>query len=486
MPAVALPARCYAACPLPLSRCLPADRRVAIIGNVKNRSSCVLVVAVLLQVAIAALGSSGRAQEPKPDSTGTDETPANSSTPALQAPPALQTPPATSPESTLEIFLITVGAGRQVWERFGHNAIWVRDTVRGIDRAYNYGMFSFDDPGFLSRFVRGEMDYWMEGFETERMLRAYEAADRSIWIQELDLTAEQKRALYEFEQWNERPENRVYRYDYYRDNCSTRVRDALDRVLDGRLRETFEGVETGTTYRSHFRRLMSPDPLIYTGGSFAIGPATDRPISAWEEMFLPVRMMEYLREMTVPDGNGGEKPLVKRELTFYESTLGPEPMAPPDWRLQFLAVGVSLAGLFVLLGWLGSRWRGARFLAALTSTAWALVLGIGGVFMLGIWFLTAHWAGYRNENLFFLNPLALALVVLIPYAALAKPWAVRWARGLATFLAAAAILGLILQPLPWLPQTNAEIIAAVLPPTLAMTWVVLRLTRDPGGTSESV
>ena len=148
----------------------------------------------------------------------------------------------------------------------------------------------------------------------------------------------------------------------------------------------------------------------------------------------------------------------------------------------------ALAGvsLLVLLGWLGSTRGSARFLAALTSSAWALLLGVGGAFMLGIWFLTAHWAGYRNENLFFLNPVALALAVLIPFAAMGKRGAVRWARGLATFIAAVAILGLILQPLPWFPQTNAEIVAAVVPPTLAMAWVVRQLTKDPGGTGESI
>lgn len=414
----------------------------------KTRSLYFLLAAALLE---AALASPGSAQEPDPSATGA---------------------------STMEVFLITIGPGRQVWERFGHNAIWVRDTLRGIDRAYNYGMFSFEEPGFLLRFVRGEMDYWMQGFDTEHLLRAYKAADRSIWVQQLDLTPEQMEAMYEFEQWNERPENRFYRYDYYRDNCSTRVRDAIDRVLGGGLRESAEGVETGTTYRSHFRRLLAPDPLVYAGGTFAIGSATDRPISVWEEMFLPVRMMEYLREVTVPDGEGGERPLVRREFTVYESTLGPEPDAPPDWLFQFLAVGAVLSGLFVLLGWLGSTRGSARFLAALTSSAWALLLGVGGVFMLGIWFLTAHWAGYRNENLFFLNPVALALAVLIPFAAMGKSWAKRWARRLAAFVAAVAVLGLILQPLPFFPQTNAEIIAAVLPPTLAMTWVVLRLTRE--------
>ncbi len=411
--------------------------------------------------------------------------------PAQEARRDAEEPP-TEAASSLEIFLITIGPGREVWERFGHNAIWVRDTLRGIDRAYNYGMFSFEDPGFLGRFVRGEMQYWMRGFDTERMLRAYKAADRSIWVQELDLTPKQKEALYEFEQWNERPENRIYRYDYYADNCSTRVRDAIDRVLDGRLRESTEGLETGTTYRSHFRRLMAPDLTVYAGGSFAIGPATDRPISVWEEMFLPVRMKDHLRTVTVPDGEGGERPLVKTEFTLYESTLGPEPDAPPDWRLRFLAVGIAAAALLVLLGWTGLTNRTARLLAAVASSIWALVLGAGGLFMLAIWFLTAHWAGFRNENLLFFNPLGLALVVLAPVALLTTGHrARRWARGLSIFVAAVAVLGLILQPLPWLPQRNAEIIAVALPPTLAMAWAVLRLTSDrdvtadQGGTSRA-
>ncbi len=423
-------------------------------GRVSRRVFFAFVVTCLIQ---AARAGPAAAQEPAAESGSASGSP---------------------PPSTMEAFLITIGPGRQVWERFGHNAIWVRDTLRGIDRAYNYGMFSFDDPGFLTRFVRGEMDYWMQGFDTEHLLRAYEAADRSIWVQELDLSSEQIEELYRFELWNELPENRFYRYDYYRDNCSTRVRDALDHVLDGQLRDQAERIETTTTYRSHFRRLMAPDPLIYTGGSFAIGPATDRPISVWEQMFLPVRMMEYLREVRVDDGEGGDRPLVKREFTVFESTLGPEPEAPPDWRLQYLALGAGLAGLFVLFGWFGSERRVARLLTAVACSAWALLLGVGGVFMLGIWFLTAHWAGYRNENLFFFNVAALALVPLIPLAALGrKEGATRWARRLSVFVAGVALFGLIVQPLPWFTQVNAEIIAVALPPTLAMAWVVLQLTR---------
>jgi hypothetical protein len=82
--------------------------------------------------------------------------------------------------STLTVFLVTMGPGQAVWERFSHNAIWVRDTVSGIDRLYNYGMFSFRQENFLKRFIRGEMDYWMQGFNGERHLQQYVAVPAAV------------------------------------------------------------------------------------------------------------------------------------------------------------------------------------------------------------------------------------------------------------------------------------------------------------------
>jgi hypothetical protein len=138
-----------------------------------------------------------------------------------------------SPEPPPRISVVTVGPGDAVWERFGHNYIWVQDPARGIDLAYNYGMFDFGQENFFANFARGRMMYWMAALDPYLSLEHYSGQNRTIWIQELDLTAEQATALRDFLVWNERPENRNYRYDYYRDNCSTRVRDALDRAATG-------------------------------------------------------------------------------------------------------------------------------------------------------------------------------------------------------------------------------------------------------------
>src|SRR5690606_19749011 len=144
--------------------------------------------------------------------------------------------------SRLRIDLITMGPGDAVWERFGHNALRVYDPLTGDDVTYNYGMFDFAAEDFFPRFFRGDMLYWMEGFDTRNVVYSYIASNRSVYSQELNLTPEQKARLVTFLEWNAREENRYYAYHYYRDNCSTRVRDAIDYALGGQLREALAGV----------------------------------------------------------------------------------------------------------------------------------------------------------------------------------------------------------------------------------------------------
>ena len=144
--------------------------------------------------------------------------------------------PAAPPETGLTVYLMTMGPGKYVWERFGHNAIWIHDPIHGTDQTYNYGLFDFHQQNFLLRFVQGRMWYWMRGYPAQSYVESYRRANRSVWVQELEIPPGARRELQQFLEWNELPENRFYHYDYYRDNCSTRVRDALDRALGGAIR----------------------------------------------------------------------------------------------------------------------------------------------------------------------------------------------------------------------------------------------------------
>lgn len=379
---------------------------------------------------------------------------------------------AREPGSELTVYLMTIGPGAAVWEKFGHNAIWISDASTGSDLAYNYGMFSFAEPGYLRRFLAGDMQYWMEPFSGPGSARAYAQANRSVWVQELNLSPAQRVRLRDFLEWNARPENRVYRYDYYRDNCSTRVRDAIDRAIGGALRAATEATPTGTTYRSHSLRLTATEPLTYTGLLLGLGPMVDHPISAWEESFIPMRLREHVRAVTVPGPDGTPAPLVLSERTLFESTGEPPPDTAPDRTAAYLLFGAGLGALFVLLGRAGrtSTIAATAFLAL--AIAWSATVGLFGVILAALWAFTDHAAAYANENLFQVNPLPLALAVALPLAR-RRPGAARAAVALATAIAAIAVLGFVLQLLPALDQVNGGIIALVLPVHLALA-VVLR------------
>src|SRR5688500_4185796 len=241
-------------------------------------------------------------------------------------PPAADTrasdlvPRPSPPGSGLTVYLMTMGAGDLVWERFGHNAIWIHDAARGTDAVYNWGMFDFAQPGFLRRFLTGDTRYWMAAFDLNSTVDVYAGSNRTVLVQELDLTPAQRAELQRFAEWNEREENRYYRYDYYRDNCSTRVRDAIDRVLGGLIRASLDTVSTGTTYRWHNRRLTLEVPFQYTGMDIVLGQPGDQTISAWEEAFLPMRFRERIRALRVTGPDGTTRPLVRSERQLFEAT----------------------------------------------------------------------------------------------------------------------------------------------------------------------
>jgi hypothetical protein len=381
--------------------------------------------------------------------------------------------PSVAPDD-LTVYLMTFGPGEKVWERFGHNAIWIHDPVHGTDEAYNYGLFDFAQENFILRFVRGQMWYWMAGFPVDRYVAQYQRDNRSIWVQELELAPAARQALQTFLQWNAEPEHRFYHYDYYRDNCSTRVRDALDRVLGGALRAQTESVPTGATYRFHTQRLTANDPPIYTGLLLALGERVDQPIFAWEEMFLPLKMREHMRQVTVPGPDGGRLPLVRSERTIFESTAPPPPEAPPNWQRWYLAAGVSIGAATWLLA-RKARTSWVAWLAfVLVAGGWMLLAGLAGVVMAGLWGLTDHVAAGCNENLLQMSP--LALLVLPGVVGGGRGRTGRLARGAAAAVAGLSALGLGLKLLPAMDQVNGPIIALALPAQIGIAAGLHRLT----------
>jgi hypothetical protein len=380
------------------------------------------------------------------------------------------------PGSNLTVYLLTFGWAEVSWERFGHNAIWIKDRTRGTDMTYNWGMFDFNQPRFVWRFVTGDTKYWMEPIPYNSMIDAYRRENRSILAQELNLTPAQRLKLQQFVEWNALPENKFYRYDYYRDNCSTRLRDAIDHALSGQLQTATVTRMTSGTYRWHTQRLMTGDIPLYTGVTLALGHPADKPLSIWEEMFLPVRMANDLRTVNIPDSLGTPVPLVRSETAIFTAGRPPEPAEPPFYFPMFIAVGIVFAAALVIL--VRSAEGGSRiamFGATALATLWSLIAGVAGLALVFAWAFTKHYFMGRNENLLHFDPLSIALVVLIPLSIYARRGVSR-ATKFAGFIALLCLFGFVAQGIPLFSQKNGEIIALALPINLAVWWTVFRLT----------
>ncbi len=384
--------------------------------------------------------------------------------------------------SGITVYLLTFDPGDALWERFGHNALWIRDSVTGTDWAYDYGRFSFGRTlgqrlGFFARFAHGEPLYSMGDGDVRAYLAAYQEAGRSIWSQELDLPPVARRELKDFLLWNIQEQNKYYPYNYYLDNCSTRLRDAIDRAVGGQLKTWAQNVETTWTYRDHTRRTTENDALSRTALMLGLGRPVDRPLTAWQEMFLPISLRPYLNRLQVRDPDGRVHPLVKAERHLVESSRFSVAAVPSNWVPGYLGVGL-IAGLAVFgLGVLarsGGAWRRV-FVAVVVF--WSLVAGLAGAVLLGLWAFTTHRVSYWNENLLQLNVLSLALAVVAARihrsgrAGLERAW---------RMAAAVGVIGLVgLGGKLWPgSQANLDMIVLLLPVHLAVAAGLGRL-RSP-------
>jgi hypothetical protein len=376
------------------------------------------------------------------------------------------------------VYLVTFGAGEAIWEKFGHNGIWIRDPELGDDRIYDWGRFSFGD-GFVGRFLQGYLRYWMGSGPARAYFDLYRSEDRSIWAQELSLTPADRRSLLASLSALDTDANRFYRYNYYVDNCSTRVRDVLDALTGGALAARLLAEPARGTFRFHTQRLTAGSPLTNVGLLLALGPRVDAPATAWDEAFVPMVLRDRVRDAVVAGPAGAERPLIAREWTLYEAVRAPPPDAPPPLLMRLLVIGLALAGLVLVLGARAQR-GGPRWPLALTVGTWGLIAGLLGTLIVGLWAGTEHVFTYGNENVAQMHPLSLGLAVLAP-AAILRGRRARSAALLATAIAAVSLAGFALQALPGLDQVNGAIVALCLPVHLAVAWT-LRGRRAYGWT----
>lgn len=370
-----------------------------------------------------------------------------------------------------------MGEGQYYWEKFGHNALWFYDPVQGIDVAYNWGMFDFSAPGYLRRLLIGDPKYWVEGIPSQLLIDSYRQYDRTVWVQRLNLTPAQAQRAYAFVLWNAREENKYYRYDYFLDNCSTRVRDVIDLALGGIPKIALTHVGTPRTYRSETVRLVDDMRLTQFDIDLALGKPADRPLTLWENAFVPSRLRDAVRDLRVPGPNGAPVSLVAEERIVYQGQSHEERADDPNLVIPYLVVGLLLAAELLVVGWAGERSSITDKIFRIEVAVWAFLTGVLGAVLLLAWLITQHVFWYRNENLLLVNPLSLWLAVLVPLS-IWRPRFLRPATILAFVIGGLAALALLVKPIPGFAQDNIPIILLLVPPHAAIAFSFWRRTRS--------
>jgi hypothetical protein len=297
------------------------------------------------------------------------------------------------------VSLLTMGPGDQLFTMFGHDALLVeREGLPSL--VYNFGMYtpeSITPPRVLS----GHLRYYLSVEHYGATLAQYRRERRSVLLQRLSLEPSQAEALAAALSENSKPENAAYRYDYAFDNCTTRVRDALDRALDGALRRSLTGT-LPTTYRDHALRLSAGHFDVYLAFDLGLGASADRPLSGWDDAYLPDRLAEVVRRVKLASG----APLVAKEERLFEGAWSAR--ATPPQRLSFFALaGVAGGGICFLLGRRGRR--SDQVLLGVTGAVFGLVTGVIGFCLLLLLGTNVHSATHANANVLLAPPWALVL-----------------------------------------------------------------------------
>ena len=304
------------------------------------------------------------------------------------------------------ISVLTMGPGTNLNDSFGHSAFRISDTNQNIDVVYNYGVYNFDTPNFYLKFVKGQLMYQLDRTDFSLFYQHYSDQDRWIKEQVLNLTLKEKQELFDFLQKNYLPENRKYIYDFFFENCATRIRDVLAGVLKNKL--VFDKNFVSKTHT--FRQLIQKNVHWNSWGSFgmdlAIGAVVDRNASSWEHQFLPEYIFKALEKGQIKRGLEATD-LVKKTSILNKKTAKEKSetlLMSPFFIISLLA--------FIILGVTFKDYQNNSRSRWMDCGLYALT-GIIGVFLLLLWFATDHFATQNNYNLLWAVPLSLFFVIEI-------------------------------------------------------------------------
>jgi hypothetical protein len=309
-----------------------------------------------------------------------------------------------SPSSKISI--ITLGPDtNELYAAFGHSAIRVYDSLQGIDYAYNYGVFDFDQPNFYLNFTRGFLYYKLGVYSYQDFKNAYIYYNRFIHEQTLQLTSQQKQKIFAFLEWNALPENQTYRYDYYHNNCATKIRDVLTQQLGADLKWDSSFLKPHHSFREKTNDYLSPLPWGDLGIDICLGLPIDRKMSAYEYMFLPDYIESFVQHGTIHSDSMVTSLVVEKKIVF-------EP-APSTSSVNFVHPWIAFGVLFLIVAAITVfDWRKKKISKWLDVILFG-VTGLIGILLLFLWAFTDHHDAAKNFNLLWAFPLHFIGVIML-------------------------------------------------------------------------
>ena len=308
----------------------------------------------------------------------------------------------------IQISLLTCSPGKEVWAQYGHTAIRYYDKESGEDLAINYGIFSLDQTYFIPRFVLGMTDYRMGVQPMDMFLAQYSYEGRGVVEQVLNLSAEDKEVIYKALQENMKPENVVYRYNYFFDNCTTRARDMLVNHLYGKV--VYPPAEEDATFRSMIHKWNNKYEWSQFGENLLLGVNADRKTTKSEQQFLPENLRNDFDKATYKG-----KPLVKETNVLLDAETE---VAEPVFPLSPLSIALIFAAISLVMMLFSYRRQQVYW-------AWDLALMLTSGLMGIVFFVmifSQHPCVSLNFILLFFNPLPLFFL----YSTIKKKKVIWW------------------------------------------------------------
>jgi hypothetical protein len=302
-----------------------------------------------------------------------------------------------------QVSILTCGKGDELYSIFGHTAVRIYDSTSGMDLVFNYGTFDFETEGFYVKFVRGKLDYMLSVSSFKDFLDTYIQEDRSVSEQILDLTFNEKQAVFDYLENNYKGKNKYYKYDFFFDNCTTRIRDLLSTVLKDKLVWDQKVNLDNKTFREVLDDYIVTMPWVKFGFYLGLGSVTDRNPNFYEAMFLPDKLENGLALANV-QGRTKFNPLVSKTLNInsvQNARVEQVSYTTPDIIFSLLLIVVLILSYLQIKKGYQPYWLD---LYLWTNTS------LAGILVLFLWFFTDHKATANNFNFLWANPIAFLAI----------------------------------------------------------------------------